>query len=273
MRRRLAVELGDDLPREALLYLHRVDRPLFKLLAEVGKFLIRYVGGELQVVCQRLVRDRHELAVLFAGRVFEVDRVAKTLAHLLGAVGAHEELHDEAGLRLVPQLLLKLPPEEQVETLVRAAELHLRLDSDGVVCLEQRVEQFVYTQRLVTLVALAEILALEHLRDGEARGEPDHVLHRERIEPFALPAHLCPLLVNDVEELPHIGLGVRLHRIGGKHRTRGRLAARVADAGRPVTDDEHDLVPHLLQKAQLPQQYAVADVQVRLARIEPELQP
>ncbi len=78
--------------------------------------------------------------------------------------------------------------------------------------------------------------------------------------------------VHHLEELVHVGLGVGLHLLGGEHGAGLRLAAGVADAGRPVADDEHHLVAQLLELAQLAQPDDVAQGDVGRAGVEAQLQ-
>ena len=101
--------------------------------------------------------------------------------------------------------------------------------------------------------AVREVVALQHLRDGEPRGQPHDVRQRELVEPLGLAADLRPLAVEDLEELLEDRLGVRHHLLFGQHRPRLRLAGRVADARRPVADDDDDRVAEVLELPQLAQ--------------------
>ena len=74
-------------------------------------------------------------------------------------------------MRRLAIVLLHLAPNQQVEFLVGAAELDVGLHRHRVVALRQRIEKFVNRDRLVRPVALGEIVALEHARDGVCRGQ------------------------------------------------------------------------------------------------------
>src|SRR6185436_872981 len=100
------------------------------------------------------------------------------LAHLL-AVEALEQVIDEEVLRPLTQLLLQLATGQDVEELVGAADLDVRLDRDRVVRLQQRVEEILYRDRRLLLEPLAEFLTLKHLLRREARREVDDVLQPE----------------------------------------------------------------------------------------------
>ena len=62
-------------------------------------------------------------------------------------------------------------PDQQIEFLVGAAQLHVRPQRDRVVALRQRIEELVDGDGLAGLVALGEVVALEHARHGVVRRE------------------------------------------------------------------------------------------------------
>jgi hypothetical protein len=64
-----------------------------------------------------------------------------------------------------------------------------------------------------------------------------------------------------------------LDLLPGQARACDVLAGRVADHGREVTDQEDDLVSHLLERPQLPDGDRVTEVDVRGGRVEPLLDP
>ena len=73
--------------------------------------------------------------------------------------------------------------------------------------------------------------------------------------------------------LIHVRARVRVDLLAGEHRPGGRAAARVADAGRVVADDEHDGVAEILELAQLLEHHGVTQMEVAGGRIEAELDP
>ena len=75
-------------------------------------------------------------------RLGHADVVAQALAHLVHAVGAHQQRHHEALLRALAHHGLQLPAHQEVELLVGAAELDVGLDGHRVVGLQQGIEQF-----------------------------------------------------------------------------------------------------------------------------------
>ena len=172
----------------------------------------------------------------------------------------------------LPHFLLQFAPDEQVEQLVGAAELHVGLDGDGVVRLQQRVEHLGDRDGPLPGVPCGKVVAVQELVDGEVRREPYDVGERELPEPLALVHGARPVRVHDLEELAHVRLGVLAHVLGAEHRARVGLAGRVADLRRPVADDEDELVTEVLQLSQFPETDVVAEVQVRSAGVEPHLE-
>ena len=65
-----------------------------------------------------------------------------------------------------------------------------------------------------------------------------------------------------------IGFGVGLDFLGRQRRTRRVLARRIADHAGEITNQEHDLVPKLLELPHLINKYGVPDVQVWCGRVE-----
>ena len=120
-------------------------------------------------------------------------------------------MHD---LRLLAVVLLQRAAHQQVEFLVGAAELDVGLQRDGVVALHQRIQEFVQRDGLVALVALAEVVALEHARDGVARGDLDE-LRRAASAPNQreLKSTRVRFAVEDLEDLLLVGARVRLRSL------------------------------------------------------------
>jgi hypothetical protein len=127
------------------------------------------VGEEDPVLPHQLVVDAHQLAVHLGGRLVDADGVAQRLGHLLHAVEAFENRRHQHDLRLLAVVALQLAAAQQVELLVRAAQLHVALQRHGVVALHHRVEQFVQADGLLGLEALVEVVALQHLATVKLR--------------------------------------------------------------------------------------------------------
>ena len=122
--------------------------------------------------------------------------------------------------------------------------------------------------RLLFLEALVELLALQHLRDGKVRRQPDDALEAQRAQPFGVEAHLGLVAVEDAEDLLGVGLRVRVDLLPRQRLARGGAARRVADERGEVADQEDDLVAQVLEVLELAHQHGVAQVQVGRGRVE-----
>src|SRR3990170_2456404 len=78
----------------------RMHRAVGKALGRGADVVHRQIRGELQVVCDEVVRQRHRLPVHLVGWVGDADGVAEALAHLLGAVEADEQRGEQHDLWL-----------------------------------------------------------------------------------------------------------------------------------------------------------------------------
>ena len=123
------------------------------------------------------------------------------LGHLLDAVQPLEDRNGDRDLRLPPVRALQVPPEQQIERLVGAAELDIGAERHRVVGLGERIEELVETDRTAAPVARRKILALEHLGDGDVRRLADDVLEGERREPGRVELEANPCHVEHAAEL------------------------------------------------------------------------
>jgi hypothetical protein len=80
-------------------------------------------------------------------------------------------------------MLLQLPPDKEVESLVGASEFNIRLHCDRVIALAKRVEQLVNGDRLTTTVALGKIIALEHPCDRVQGRKANHPRRTKGLKP------------------------------------------------------------------------------------------
>ena len=261
------MEAGDDLLRQQHLDVARVAA-LGHLAPEAGDLVVAAEGQQLVVAPHQIVGDRHQLAEDLGRRLGDADVIAERLGHLVHAVEALQQRHHQHALRRLAVVLLQLAPHQQVELLVGAAEFDIGLHGHGIVALAQRVEEFVDGDRLAAGVALGEVVALEHARDGVARGELDHAGGADRLEPGGVEADLGLLRVEDLEHLGTVGVGVLQDLLARKRRAGRVLAAGVADHAGEVADQEHDVVAEVLEVAQLVDQHGVAEVQVGRGRVE-----
>ena len=168
---------------------------------------------------------------------------------------------------------LQLAAHQQVEFLVGAAELHISLQRNRVVTLRHGIEQLVHSDRLLFHEALVEVIALQHLRDGELRRQPNEAFVAQLVEPLAVEAHLGLVAVENLEDLRLVGLGVLVNLLARERRARGGAARGIADQPGEIADQEDDRVAHVLKVFQLAHEHGVAQVQVGRRRIEAGLHP
>src|SRR5688572_7649247 len=108
----------------------------------------------------------------------------------------------------------------------------------------------------------------QHLSQREATGQVQRLLQVKLPEPFALPAHLGLLAVHDLEELVHEDMSVLAHHLRAQAWPGLIAPARVADLRCPVANDQHHLMPQLLELPQLAKADCVANMHLRLGRVE-----
>ena len=184
-----------------------------------------------------------------------------------------EDREREADLRLLSRSLLQRAAHEQVERLVRPAQLDVRFQVDRVLALRERVQKLVERDRLAAAVAVLEVVALQHARHGDVGRQPDHVGERHRVQPVAVvdDRELLRTRVEHERGLLEVALAVGARLGLGQRRPRLGLARRVADGGRKVADDEDGAVPGVLELPHLAQHDRVAQVEVGPARVAAQL--
>ncbi len=184
-------------------------------MPEFRQFLIGDIGQQLKVRQDKLVLDSHNLTIYPAmcniRRLSNADVVPQALAHLLAAIGPHQQGGHKALLGRLPHHGLELPAHQEVKLLVSAAKLNIRLYRHRVVGLEQRVEQFGQGNRAPLVISLAEVISGQKLGDGKLAGKPDNIAKVKIVKPLALPPYLGLFPVNYLEKLLHIGIGISSH--------------------------------------------------------------
>src|SRR5262249_42536320 len=154
-----------------------------------------------------------------------------------------EQRHRKNALGKLPVMLLKLAPDKEVELLIGAAELDIRLHRDGIVALHERIQELMNRYGLTGGIAFCEVVALEHPCNGPRAGQADQPCRAELIGPFGIEQDLSTIGVEDLEDLVLIRFRVLQYLLSRKRRARLVLSARVADHSREIADQELDLVP------------------------------
>jgi hypothetical protein len=169
----------------------------------------RHVEAEqFEPAPHQLVTDLERLGHDVDGRLVDADIVAQGFRHLVDAVQSLEQRHGQYALRRLPMVLLQLPPHQQIELLVGAAQFDIGLQRNRVITLHQRVEELVDRDRLVAMVALGKVIALEHACHGVRCGEANHVDRRHPIHPRRVEHHLGAAAIEDAEYLFGVGFGI-----------------------------------------------------------------
>jgi hypothetical protein len=201
----------------------------------------------------------------------DADVVAQRLRHLVVAVEAGQDRRRQGDLRIQTRVAHEVAADHQVEQLVGAAELDVRLHLDRVVRLHHEVEELVQVDGHAFLVALREVVALHEVGDGHLGGDLDELVERQRLEPGAVAHDLEPLLRQHARDLVDVRLRVRLDLVGRELRPGLLLAGRIADERREVADDEHRGVARVLELPELAEHDRVAQVDVGRARVDAQL--
>lgn len=134
----------------------------------------------------------------------------------MNAIEADEEGHAEDDLFGHVGIFLEGSTDEEVEELIGAAELDVCLDHDGVVALDEWVEEFDDGDRGARFVAFIEVITFEHTSDGHFAGEIEGVAEGHFIEPFAVVADFCFCFIEDFENLVEVGLGIYFNIVCGE---------------------------------------------------------
>ena len=101
-----------------------------------------------------------------------------------------------------------MPPDQQVEFLVRTAQFDIRFEGHRIVALDQRIEKFVDGDGLTGLVSVVEIFPLQHPGHGMFGGELNEIGRAHRIHPCRVEANLGFFWVKNLIDLLLVGLAV-----------------------------------------------------------------
>ena len=107
-----------------------------------------------------------------------------------------------------------------------------------------------------------EVVALEDAGHRELARQAEHLLEVERQQPFGVVHKRGLVGVEHLECLVDVRLGIMLDLLVRKLRARGIATRRIADERRAVADDKRDLMPQILELAQLAQWHGMADVDI-----------
>ena len=123
------------------------------------------------------------------------------------------------------------------------------------------------------LVALGEVVALEHAGHRVFRRKLDHPRRTHGVHPGRVELDSGQRRVEDLENLCLVRLRVRLDLVGRQGRSGGVAPGGVANEPREIADQEDDVVAEALKHGHPVDQHRVAKVQVRCRRVESSLYP
>ena len=247
--------------------------PRFEIFLNVGKFRKRNRTEQFVIPDHKTIVDRHHLAKDLSCRIINADVVPQAFAHLVHAIEALKERHHDNGLGSLTVFFLELSPHEQVKLLVGAAELHIRLQHDRVIPLDQRVKELMNADRQLRLIALFEVLPFKHPGHGMLGSELDQVAGGHFRHPLAIKGDPGLLGIKDPVDLGLVGLRVRRNFLLREMFSRFRLTRGVADHPGKVTDQEDDLMTELLELSHLVQEHRMPQMDIRRSRVKPGLHP
>ena len=100
--------------------------------------------------------------------------------------------------------------------------------------------------RLVAAITFAEVVALEHARDGMRCRQLDHLGRGQFVHPRRVVDHLGFRRIEDFEHLRLVSLGIALDVLARKRRARRVLAGRVADHAGEIADQKQNVMTEVL---------------------------
>ena len=125
--------------------------------------------------------------------------------------------------------------------------------------------------RLIIAITLGEIIALQHARYGVLRRQLDHACCAQFVKPAGVKTDLRLGRIQNAEHLLLIGLGVLFHLLTRQRRSGRIFTGRVTDHAGEVANQEHHLMPQILEVTQLVNQHRVAQMQIRCRRVKARL--
>src|ERR1700712_4892501 len=261
------METRDDLFGELDLDVTGVSASLTISLERIDLFH-RAEAEQFEVTPHQCVGNGNQLAVHDARGFLDADIVTQGFGHLLHAIQPLEQRHGQHALRLLTVGTLQLAPHQQVELLIGTTKLDVRAQGDRVIALHQRIKKLMDSDRLVRLVTLVEIIALEHARYGVLGGQANEISRTELIHPSGVESHFGLGRIENLENLRLVGLGVVQDLLASQRRASSALAARITDHSGEVADQEDHLVTQILKLAQLINKHRMPQVQIGRRRIE-----
>ncbi|MNC34572.1 hypothetical protein D3C75_830100 [compost metagenome] len=161
-----------------------VNPPLLQSGSQTFQLLRGDIRRQPVKLQHQLIGNGHGFAEYFPGLFINADVVAQAFAHFVDAVQPLQKRHGHDYLGRHSVLLLQRSAHQQIEGLVRSAQLHIRLQRNGVIPLHQRVKELMDMDGLAAGVALLEIIPLQHPGYCGFGRQPYHIGKGQRSQPL-----------------------------------------------------------------------------------------
>src|SRR5712691_4708979 len=133
------------------------------------------------------------------------------------------------------------------------------MQHDRVVPLQERVHKLGEVDFDAALVAIGEVVPLQHLGYRFVAEQSNGIAQVKLFKPLSLIVNFGQVTINDSEKLLKVGSSVGLDLLRRKWLTCLLTVAGIAQAGRPVTDDDHGFMTKLLKLTQLAENYSMSN--------------
>ena len=157
--------------------------PIVTLFFPLGDFTHGREAQQFQITPHQFVGNRHDFAEHVVDGVGDADVIAQGFRHFLYPVQAFQQGHGQHDLGLLPVNFLQLPTHQQIEFLIRPAQFHVGLQFNGIIALDQWIEEFVNGDGLAVFITGIEIFPFQHPRHGVFGGQLNHVGRGHGIHP------------------------------------------------------------------------------------------
>src|SRR6185503_18816163 len=160
-----------------------------------------------------------------------------------------------------------------IESLIGSTELHVCFKNNRIVALNQRIKKFVDADRLLLLIALFEVFALEHARHIVFRRDSDERHRVHFLHPAMVKFDYRFLRIKNLEDLLFVSLRVLGDLFQSQLLAGFGLSRRVTNYAGKIADQENHLVSELLELLHLLNQYRMTKVKIRRGGIKPSFHP
>jgi hypothetical protein len=166
---------------------------------------------------------------------------------------------------------LDLTTHEQIEALIRPADLDIGAQGNRVIALDERIQKLVNANGASFSHALAKVIALENARDGVLTAQSHEIIRSESAHPFGIEPHFGTRRIEDSKHLLRVRFGVGANRRFVERTTRFGATRGISDARREIAYQKNYCMAKILKLPKLREHDGMPKVQIRRARIRAEL--